>query len=118
MKRRHCHLTDVQIPFTVVLSDWGDPLEDFNHDARWNDYTDVVVEEDVLLSVLYAAWRPTRLADGVERSGDVGELLNASNFSCFAPEDRFATSVLFYDAVIGAAEVLARRIWDDGGVTG
>ena len=106
MKRRHCHFTDVEVPFSIVLGDGRDPFEDLGNDARRYGYADVVIEEDILLRVFDAARRSASFADRVEWPGYVSELLYASDLPCFAFQYRFAASVFFYDTVIGATEVL------------
>ena len=84
MKRRHCHVTCVKVPFAFVLSDGRGSLEDFGDDVGRDDDADVVVELDVLFGVFDAAWWSACFADGVQRPGYVGELMGAANLPRFA----------------------------------
>ena len=118
MKRRHRHLTDVHIPLAVIFRYGRDTLEGFNDDARRDDDTHIVVEQDVLLGVLDSAGRTTGLAYRVERLRHVGQLVCAPDLPFSAFEDCLARSEPFYDRGVGAPEMFTSRVWYDEGVVG
>ena len=87
MKRRHCHFTDVRIPFAIVLRYGRGPFEDLNDDAKRDDDTHIVVEQDVLIGIIDSTGWTAGLAHRVERLCHVGELVCAPNLPFSAFED-------------------------------
>ena len=76
-KRRHGHFSKVEVSFSFVFRDGHDVLQDRVQHARRDHHATVVVEDDDLLAG--AVFRSTYLADRMQRTADLSQVLVAAD---------------------------------------